>query len=150
MDDFVEEANIDMDNKRILLDCSMYIDRETADAGSMQNSQKLTALFSSKTLDVVVSDEANFQFCAAQGCYYDLKEILPEEIYQKYSDYFVEYTVSNTNKTAVYGINLKDSQILQKEGAFDKNTEPIFSICVTSKQIDNSIAFLEYLMGEGN
>ena len=46
MDDYTKAAGIDMDNKRITLDCSIYIDRENSTTASMQSSQKLTALFS--------------------------------------------------------------------------------------------------------
>lgn len=146
MDDFTEAADIDMSGKKITLDCSMYIDRNFGDAGSMQNSQKLTALFASKTVDAMISDNDNFQFYAAQGCFYDLKELLPAEVYEKYADYFVEAKITGTDNTAVYGINLKDSAVLKKENAYEKKTEPILSICVTSEQTDNAAAFLEYLL----
>ena len=124
----------------------MYIDRNSGDAGSMQNSQKLTALFASKTVDCIISDNDNFQFYAAQGCYYDLKELLPANVYEKYADYFVEAKVTGSDQTAVYGINLKDCAALKEEKAYTQIEEPIFSICVTSKQTDNAAKFLEYLL----
>lgn len=150
MDDFTTAADIDMSGKRITLDCSMYIDRNSGDAGSMQNSQKLTALFASKTVDAIISDNDNFQFYAAQGCYFDLKELLPADVYEKYADYFVEAKITGSDNAAVYGISLKDSAILKEENAYEKKTEPIFSICVTSKQTDHAAAFLEYLLNGVN
>lgn len=146
MDNFTEYAGIDMHNKRIILDTSMYIDREVTTAVSMQNSQKLTALFSSKTVDTIVSDEANFKFYAEQGCFYDLKDLLPADICEKYADCFIEATNINTGETHAYGFKLTDNTILNKEAAYNEEITPVFSICVTSSQVDNSIAFLNYLL----
>lgn len=160
MDDYTDAAEIDMEKKRITLDCSIYIDRknttsanidnieeiENAASANMQSSQKLTALFSAKTIDVIVSDSANFEFCSSQGAYRDLRELLPNEICEKYSDLFVEAENPETGEMTAYGLNLKDSAVLNEENAFD--FEPIISVCLTTEKTDNAVEFIKYLLGE--
>lgn len=146
MDDYTKAAGIDMDNKRITLDCSIYIDRENSTTASMQSSQKLTALFSAKKIDVILSDEANFEFCSSQGAYMDLKELLPDDLCEKYKDSFVEAANPETGEMTAYGLKLTDNQILKDENAFD--IEPVVSVCLTTDKKDNAIAFIKYLLGE--
>lgn len=144
MDDYVDYAGIDMDGKRITLDCSIYIDRENPSPAAMQSSQKLTALFSAKTIDVTVGDEGNFNFCSSQGAYMDLRELLPPELLEKYGDYLVEAKSPATGEMVPYGISLRDSQVLKREKAFD--FDPIVAVCLTTEQKDNAVAFIQFLM----
>lgn len=146
MEDYIDAAGIDMDNKRYTLDCSIYIDRKHASTADMQSSQKLTALFSSKTIDVIISDKDNFDFCSSQGAYKDLRELLPKEFCEKYKDYFVEAPNPETGEMTAYGLSLDNSQVLLKEKAF--GFEPILSVCLTTEQQDNAISFIKYLLGE--
>lgn len=146
MDDFVDAANIDMDNKKITLDSSLYIDREAPSSAGMQSSQKLTALFASKTPDVVLSDENNYEFCCSQGAYMDLQEFLPSDMYEKYSDKLIMTENPETGEMTAYGLLLTDNEILQKEEAF--KFDPIISVCVTSDKQDNSLKFIQYLLGD--
>lgn len=146
MDDYVEAADIDMDNKRITLDTSLYIDRETSTTAGMQNNQKLTALFASKTVDVILSDEKNFEFCCSQGAYMDLKELLPADLYEKYSENIVMAENPHTGEMTAYGIRLADNDILITNNAFNFN--PIISVCTTTEKKDNAIAFIKYLTNE--
>lgn len=146
MDDYTDSAQIDMKNKRITLDCSLYIDRKNPSSAAMQSSQKLTALFASKTIDVVVSDKSNFEFCSSQGAYKDLKEILPQDLCEKYKDYFIEAENPETGEMTAYGLSLINSEILNTEEAFE--FEPILSVCLSTDKQDNAIKFIKYLLGE--
>jgi len=146
MDDYVEEANIDMDGKRIVLDTSLYIDRENANTKAMENSQKLTVLFASKTIDVLVSDDKNFEFCCSQGAYMDLKELLPADLYEKYSDKIIMAENPETGEMTAYGIKMEDSEILKREKAFSDS--PVLSVSLTTEKKENAILFIKYLLGD--
>lgn len=146
MDDYVDKAHIDMKNKRIILDTSLYIDRENPTTNAMENSQKLTALFASKTIDVMVSDETNFEFCCTQGAYMDLKELLPDDLYEKYSDKIIMAENPQTGEMTAYGIKMEDSEILKNEKAFSDS--PVLSVSLTTEKKDNAILFIRYLLGE--
>lgn len=144
MDDFISFANIDLTDKKITLDTSMNINRDAADNLSMQSNQKLLALFSTNKIDVLVCDKDNFDFFASQGCFKPLDEVLPDNLYQKYAPYLVETSANGTSDT--YGINLKNSKILQAEHAYI--VDPVFAFCVNSKKTDNAVKFLEYLLSD--
>ncbi len=153
MDDFVEKANIDIDGKRIVLDTSLTINRDRADQTSMQCNQKVLALFSSNTLDVMLSDDENFQFYAQQGAFQSLEEALPEDVFEKYKPYMLTCNSKESDQTIYYGIQVGTSKVLYDEGAYhnangDILVEPIFSICTNAKQPENAVKFLEYLMEE--
>lgn len=145
MKDYVAYADIDMKNKRITLDTSMNINRYKVDKLSMESNQKLLALLSSKKVDVIVCDKENFDFYASQGCFKKLDEVLPDEIYQKYKQYFIEASPRDTD-SGLYGVNLKESNVLKNEEAYI--VEPILGICVNSQQVENSVKFLDYLLSE--
>lgn len=146
MDDFVEYADIDMDGKRITLDTSLIINRNRPDQLSMQSNQKLLALFSSKTPDVVVCDDENFQFYAEQGAFKSLEEVLPADLFEKYKPYMLTCNSKDSDQTIYYGIDIKSSPVLTKEKAYI--VDPIFTICINASQPDHAIQFLEFLMVE--
>lgn len=145
MDDFTDSAGIDLTNKKIILDTSMKINRDVADTISMQSNQKLLALFSTNKLDVIVCDKDNFEFFASQGCFKTIEEVLPDDLYQKYKPYMLEASSGDSSK-AVYGIDLKNSKILQKENAYI--VDPILTFCVNSKNTEHAVAFLNYLLSD--
>lgn len=146
MDDFVKKEKIDMKGKRIVLDTSLIINRDRADQFSMQCNQKVLALFSAKTLDVMINDEENYQFYAEQGAFQSLEEILPKELFEKYKPYMLTCNSKDSDQTIYYGINIQTSKVLADEGAYI--VEPIFSICTGASQPENAVKFLEYLMEE--
>lgn len=148
MDDFVKEADIDMDGRRIMLDTSFIINRNEGDTVSMQCNQKLMALFSTNTLDVMVCDDDNFQFYAENGCFQDLQKVLPQDIFEKYEPYMLTCDTDKSESPAYYGISVKTSKVLDDEKAYAQKTEPIFTICTKASQPENAVKFLEFLMAE--
>lgn len=146
MDDYVEAANIDMNNKRIILDSTLYIDRDSTTTTTMENSQKLTVLFASNTIDVMISDEENFEFCCSQGAFMDLKELLPDDLYEKYSHKMMFAENPTTKEMTAYGIMMNESQILNDENAFSE--VPVLSVAYTTEHKENAILFIRYLLGD--
>ncbi len=144
--DYAEQKQIDMDNKRMELDCSMIIKHKNPDRISMYSSQKLLAMFASDTLDVVVSDQDTCVKYAAMGVYADLEEILDKDFLEKHKDLLVYTDGQGEAGSHAYGIDVTDSPILKEEKAF--LVPAVCSICVDASQPENSIKFLEYLLGE--
>lgn len=148
MDDFVKDADINMKDRRIVLDTSLIINRDRGDTASMQCNQKLMALFSTNTLDVLLCDNENFQFYAEHGCFQDLKKLLPAQLFEKYQPYMLTCDTDQSNEPVYYGISVKTSQALSEENAYLASVEPIFTICTNANQPENAIKFLEFLMKE--
>lgn len=146
MDDFIKEYDFDMKGKRIVLDTSLIINRDRADQLSVQSNQKLQALLSAKTLDVIVCDEENFQFYAEIGCFLSLEDVLPKDLFEKYKPYMLTCNSKETDQTIYYGINIRTSKVLADEDAY--RVDPIFTICANANRTENAVKFLEFLMKE--
>lgn len=146
MDDYIKAQNIDMDNKRIVLDTSLIINRNRADNFSMQSNQKLLALYSADEPDVVVMDDENFQFYASNNCFKSLKDVLPEDLFEKYRPYMLKCDSVTNEQPVYYGISVRTSKVLADEKAYI--VDPIFTISASVNEPENAVKFLEYLMDE--
>lgn len=143
IDNYIKEKDIDMENKRTVLDTSLIINRNRGDQFSMQCNQKMLALFASNEPDILLCDADNYDFYAENGCFASLEDVLPKELFEKYKPYMLTCS-SSDDQTIYYGINVSTSKVLAKENAY--TTTPIFSICSKVNQPENAIKFLEYLM----
>lgn len=145
MDDYVENKQIEMDNKRLVLDTSMHINRANPSEVASHSSQKMLALFASKSMDVVIEDEENVKFYAKENTYVDLRDVITEEQLSRYEPLFYTAKSGDEGETGVFAVNVTDSPVLQSDNVFD---DPVyFSITVHSQQVDNALRFLDYLMG---
>lgn len=145
IDDFIKEKNIDITDKRTVLDTSLIINRNRGDQFSMQCNQKMLALFASNEPDILLCDIDNYDFYAENGCFASLEDVLPKDLFEKYKPYMLTCS-SSEDQTIYYGIDVSTSKILADEGAY--KIEPVFSICSKVNQPENAIKFLEYLMAE--
>ncbi len=146
MDEFIKAKQIDIKNKRTVMDCSMMINYSTPDQMSMMSSQKLLAMFGAKRLDVVLQDTKTYTQYAAMDAYGDLEQILDEAHLEKYRDLLVYTDGKGDAGRHAYGIDVSESPVLVREKAYI--VPAVFSICVSTQQTDNAIRFLEYLMGD--
>lgn len=145
IDHFIKEKDIDIENKRTVLDTSLIINRNRGDQFSMQCNQKMLALFASNEPDILLCDVDNYDFYAENGCFASLEDVLPKELFEKYKPYMLTCS-SSDDQTIYYGINVKTSKVLADERAY--KIEPVFSICSKVNQPENAIKFLEFLMEE--
>lgn len=146
LQEFAEEKEIDLDGKRMMLDCSMIINHENPSNFSMECSQKLTAMFSAKKLDVVVADKETYENYEVFGVYEDLEKLMDEEFIEKYKDKLVYSSTNDSNEKHAYAIEVTDSKVLQEYKAY--LVPAYFSIAVNAQHPENAVEFLEYLMEE--
>lgn len=144
--DFAEKKGIEMEHKRMRLDCSMIINYKNPDQFSMLSSQKLAAMFASNTPDVIVQDNDTYTRYAAMGVYADLEDVLGKEFLEKHKDLLVYADGQGDAGKHAYGIDISDSPILTEQKAY--LVPAVYSICINANQKENSVKFLEYLMGE--
>lgn len=146
LQEFAEEKDIDIENKRMMLDCSMTINYENPSEFSMECSQKLTAMFSAKQLDVIVADKETYENYEVLGVYEDLEQLVDEEFIEKYKDKLVYGSTNDSDEQHAYAIEVTDSPVLQEYGAYI--VPAYFSVAVNAEHPENAVEFLEYLMGE--
>lgn len=109
--------------------------------------QKIGAMIASKTVDVMIGDEFTMAQYAADGYYYDLKEILPPETYEALSKYMVEftYTEDDVSVTAPYMIDLTQSELVKNGTIYVE--EPLVGIVINSEHPLVAVEFIEYIFG---
>jgi len=86
MEQFSEYMGIDTENYQALLDTGMYYSLTNLSETTIASSQKFAAMVQAGDVDIVVSDEDVFANYAANELFYDLREVLPADLLEKYKD----------------------------------------------------------------
>lgn len=126
--EFEEYAEIDTEHYQAYLDTSMVFSEDDSSEYALSNMNKFIAMLQSGTIDVIIADTENFEGYAQFEYLMNLEEALPNEILEKYQDYFY-YTDAATfedeeddtlyfdeeyaNKTE-YTINHKDPDSMEQ------------------------------------
>ena len=85
---FAEYAGLDTENYDVYLDSDMYYSLSDMSETSLAASQKFTAMIYSADVDVVVADEEIFTNYALNETFYDLRNVLPDDLMEQYQDKF--------------------------------------------------------------
>lgn len=147
MDDFISYADIDMKGKKATLDSTLYIKHGSSDVNSVSSSQKILAMFTSIEMDIIICEEDNLKFYAAQDAFTELSEVLPKEFLDSHSDLLIS-AKDKSGQDKVLGISLKDAPKLKEYGAYTASQEPILTIPVTHMEDENIYSFVKFLLGE--
>lgn len=86
MEAFAAYADLDTEKYNVYLDSDMYYGASDMSETSLAASQKFTAMIYSGDVDVVVADESTFTNYALNETFFDLREVLPEDLLEKYKD----------------------------------------------------------------
>lgn len=140
--------------------CDGFIMSGGSGTDTVSAAESITSYIYAKQLDAMISDAATFDHYASLGCFLDLRDILTDEQYEKYSEYiyYPEIKIRDDNKTVVpqpeqetirpketypCGILLEKSNVYKKlEGA---QPSPVIGIVATSTHREDAVKFLEYL-----
>ena len=146
MTDFESTITIDTDKEDTLLDASFYINTESPTMYDEQNAEKLFVMSSAGVEDVVLVDEAYFQIMAEAGYLLDLRKILSEEQMTLYADRAFYYDSPNNYAEGeeLVGIEITSSPKIVDTQSYP-NTKAYFCMIMNAPNIENSLAFLEYL-----
>lgn len=145
MDEFVDYAGLDMKGKKITLDTTLYINQNNSDINSVSSSQKLLAMFTSIEMDVIICNQDNFDYYAAQDSFVELSEVLPADFLSEHEDLLLS-AVGKDGREHTFGISVKDSPKLAEYKAFLE--DPILTVPVTRMEEENILLFLSFLLGE--
>jgi len=86
MERFSDYLELDTENFQALLDSSMYYSLTDLSETTLASSQKFAAMIHAGDVDTVVADEDVFANYAVNEIFYDLREILPKDLLEKYKD----------------------------------------------------------------
>lgn len=93
--EFEEYAQIDTDKYCACFDLSFMMSSKDAMTYSASNTEKLVAMMTTGTVDVIIADTYAFEYYAQNECFMNLEDALPKEVLEKYSDYLY-YTDADT------------------------------------------------------
>ncbi len=142
--DYIAYAGIDAKEYQAVIDGSMYIDYEGMDQYSAANMQKLMAMVSARSLDVMVTDDLYLEHNMAAGMFGDLSELLPAEVLAKYEDRLLYKDIPEDDKGEVpVAIDVRDSKYLMSA-----EVPAWFTIISNAPNVENARKFLEFLLEE--
>ncbi len=156
--DFIEYAGIDSSQFDVMIDTGMSINYDASDQMSFSYAQKITAMLSAGSLDVIVADAPVIDNYASISAFVNLEEVLPEDLQKKlegkYEYYYYEYEEDGRIPIGLY---IDDSVILKdgyndgkQKGVYSDSVRPIFTISSTAVNTDHAIRFLEFLLSKNN
>ena len=113
--------------------------------GTDSGSQSIFYQLSAALVDSLISDQDVIEWFAADNNFYELKEILPSDLYEKVSPYIINLTDAEGNSKG-YAIDLSDTKAFQEtDTLFSK---PTLGVVSNSKHVDETIAIIEDLFSE--
>lgn len=106
---------------------------------------KISALVASRDLDIMISDQTNFDHYASLNGFSDLEEELPPDLLELVRDRII-YGKDEAGVSRAYGISLNGTPFAAKSNLF---MEPaIFCVLNNSNRKDNSFALLRYIFAQ--
>lgn len=135
------------DDTKIDVDHSMTVSFDNSDMTEFTYAElaKLSALITSKELDVMIGRKDSIDHFGEMGGFLDLKQVLPPDVYEKVKDQLYEVTNQETGETIACGIRVGSTDFLKKTG-LDMD-DPILGIISNSTRTDNAVKLIRYVFG---
>lgn len=172
MDAFSVYAGIDTEKYRALLDTTMYLSMTDISETTIATSQKFAAMTYSSEVDMVVADEDVFTNYAVSEMFYDLREVLPEDLLEQYKEniFYIDRAeikaANDEDNTEDYqdlaetfhdhrdssamedpipvGIYVSDTPVISQAGCYE-GTVPVYGIAANTKRLDAAVQYLRFL-----
>lgn len=132
---------------RIEVDASINLSFEESSMNEFTYAQlaKISAMVSSKELDVMIGPPDIIDHYGAMGGYEDLKQLLPADVYEavKTDLYFV--ADQETGEERACGLSLENTDFAPKTGLILEN--PVLGIVSNSTHTDAGVQLIRYLYG---
>lgn len=134
------------EDEKISVDYSMNITFEEASMSEFTYAElaKLTAMISSKELDVMIGKPEVIDHYGAMGGFLNLEECLPPDLYEAVKDRL--YTVQNqeTGEAVFCGLLLDEEDFAGKTGL--SMEKPILCVMKNSTHTDTAVKLIRYML----
>lgn len=139
--DFELYAQIDTKDYEATIDPSMYVDYDGQDEYSYANIQKLIAMISAQSLDVLITDDAYIEHNVDMGAFIDLHQLYSDEELDKYQDRLLYWDLEDGNGEVPIGFDVRDSKYLMSD-----QLPAWFCPVSTTLNPENTLKFLDYML----
>lgn len=140
--DYIAYVGIDANEYQAVINDSMYIDYEGMDQYSAANMQKLMAMVSARTLDVIVTDDIYIEHNLEAGMFGDLSRIFTEEELSQYADRLLYQDIPEDGLGEVpVAVDVRDSKYMMSAQA-----PAWFTVVSNAENTENAKLFLSFLL----
>lgn len=155
--DYIEQEQINPDEYNMTFDFSMSIsiDPDAMDEMSLTNRQKLMALYSAQSIDILAGPVAVMNEVSGLEAYDDLEVLLPEDLKNTLSEkgYEYYYYTGEDGREIAGGIFLDNCDYLKSQGEFglflddgDEAKRPLLTVAVNSPNKEHAISFIRMIV----
>ena len=133
------------ENTKIDVDDSMSpaFDESAMNEYSYAELAKLTAMISSKGLDVMIGRPDVLDHYGELDGFLNLEEALPPDLYEQVKDYLYPVTNAETGQESFCGLRLEDTSFGEKTGLILDN--PVLTVMSNSPHTDTAIQLIRYI-----
>ena len=133
------------ENTKIDVDYSMSptFDESAMNEYSYAELAKLTAMISSKGLDVMIGRPDVIDHYGEMDGFLNLEEALPPDLYEQVKDYLYPVTNAETGQESSCGLRLEDTSFGEKTGLILDN--PVLTVMSNSPHTDTAIQLIRYI-----
>ncbi|WP_313151735.1 hypothetical protein [Lacrimispora sp.] len=139
--DLKEDAKIDVDYSM-----SLTFDESSMNEFTYAQMAKITAMISSKSLDVMIGKPDTIDHFGEMGGFVDLKELLPADVYDKAKENFYFVINQETGEKAACGILIGNTDFCKKTGLIID--DPILAVMSNSTHTDTAVELIRYVFGQ--
>lgn len=146
MDDFEKSIGINTKKEEASMISDIYINMDEYTYYDSQNIEKILVMCAAGAVDVCVVDEKYMMHMAEGGYYMDLSTVFTPEQMEEYKERLIWYDCPNDNTEGEEAIALEitDASKIVSTQSYP-NSKCYFTIIANAPNIDNSLAFLDYL-----
>jgi hypothetical protein len=146
---FKEYAAIDERKQVVTVDTSLMLNYESEDMDEyyMSAVMKLAAIIAARQLDVMLMEESVYNRHLYDGTFYDLHELLPEELYKRVEPYLIWGITEEESTSRPYAIDVTDIAEVDVANTFG-DKEILLGVITNTKNQEYVIQFIEYLFNE--
>lgn len=146
MDDFEKSIGINTKKEEASMISDIYINMDEYTYYDSQNIEKILVMCAAGAVDVCVVDEKYMMHMAEGGYYMDLSTVFTPEQMEEYKERLIWYDCpdDNTEGEEAIALEITDASKIVSTQSYP-NTKCYFTIIANAPNVDNSLAFLDYL-----
>lgn len=150
IEEFGNYLNIDKEHETITFDSGyMFMWENSSFSDTNYTSRmKVASALAAQVIDIFVADKTYMISAAPEGQLYDLKEVLPADIYAAIEDKLF-YTAGEDGVERAYAIDLSSSPYTYKndrENGILYQEPPYYGIVINTEHLDSAIEFLKFIL----
>ncbi len=146
--DFLEENGVNVKKHTVSVNYTAFIDADSEDSVDQANLDTIQTLFMTRSVDVFFSDPDFFEVMASQDYISDIRDYLPDELLEKYSDEIFWVDNTQTGEKIAAGISLNDNVWLTQTGWYSDDTKAVVGVPDGVSHEDLAVAMLLDILQE--